>query len=188
MRTIGLFVLLAATVACSRESTRASAPPVPAASSAPAVHASAGTEVGNMMPAYSAKTLEGKSFDLAGEKGSVIFLNVWATWCGPCRYEIPQLQALHNKFAPSGFKVIGISVDESGTPAVAQFVATNKITYPVEIDAEGHITDLLHTSVLPTSVLIARDGRVLWRSVGAMTPNDVPAVEGMIEKALQTKS
>ena len=65
----------------------------------PAELASARTDVGDPMPAYTAKYLDGKPLNLASEKGNVIFLNVWATWCGPCRFETPELQALQNQYA-----------------------------------------------------------------------------------------
>ena len=182
MRKIAVLLLVAATVACSREKTQAAAAAPPSV-----VRPATGTDVGDVLPAYSGKYLDGKPLDLSAQKGNVVFLNVWATWCGPCRYEIPQLQSLQEKYASRRFKVIGISVDQSGADSVAQFVKENKITYPIGLDSGGRIADVLHTTVLPTSVIIGRDGKVLWRSVGAMTPNDVPGVDALIERALQAK-
>src|SRR4051794_35506997 len=66
--------------------------------------------VGTNMPAYKAELLDGKSFDVAAEHGNVVFLNLWATWCGPCRFEIPELQKLHTDNAAKGFKVVGVSL------------------------------------------------------------------------------
>jgi thiol-disulfide isomerase/thioredoxin len=124
------------------------------------------------MPAYRAKLLDGSPFDLTAEKGNVVLLNVWATWCGPCRFEIPELKKLHDEFSPRGFKVVGVSVDEGDPAEVKQFVTDQKMNYPVVLDPEGRIANLLQTMVLPTTVLIGRDGKIVWRQVGALPPGD----------------
>jgi cytochrome c biogenesis protein CcmG, thiol:disulfide interchange protein DsbE len=143
-------------------------------------------DAGEIMPAYSAKLLDGKSFDVAAEKGNVVLLNVWATWCGPCRVEIPELQALHNKYDARGFKVVGVSLDEGGDAEVQRFVTENKITYPIAIDAEGRVANVLRTTVLPTSVLIGRNGRIVWRKIGPVLPNETAALDTLIEKTLKS--
>jgi len=84
--------------------------------------------------------------------------------------------------------VIGVSVDDTGVPAVKQFVLENKITYPIAVDADGRIANVLNTTVLPTSVIIGRDGKILWRKVGAVMPNEVAALDAVIEHALSRKS
>lgn len=190
MRKISILLLLAAAAGCAGEKSHVSAPQAARTATATATAAtpSASAEVGTLMPAYSGKYLDGKPLDLGREKGNVVFLNVWATWCGPCRFEIPELQELHQKYASRGFEVIGVSVDDSGASAVTPFVKNNKITYPIAVDPNAHIADVLHTSVLPTSVIIGRDGRIVWRSAGAMMPNDVPGVDAIIERALAAKS
>ena len=144
------------------------------------------TEVGAPMPAYSAKMLDGSTFDVAREKGNVVLLNLWATWCGPCRYEIPALQAMHDKHHGDGFKVVGISLDESGTDAVKQFVTEKKMTYPIAIDADGNLASLFHTTVIPTSVLIDREGRIVWKKFGAIVGEE-KSLDGALEKALAGK-
>ena len=163
-------------VACTREQRSVAAP---------AADAGPKTEVGDVMPAYTATQLDGKPFDLASQKGSVVLLNVWATWCGPCRFETPELEALHQKYAAKGFRVIGVSVDDTGAPGVKQFVTENKISYPIAIDADGRVANILHTTVLPTSIIIGRDGRILWRKVGAVMPNELTSVDALIEQALK---
>lgn len=141
---------------------------------------------GEVMPAYTAKLLDGKSFDVAAEKGNVVLLNVWATWCAPCRGEIPELQALHTKYDARGFKVVGVSLDEGGNAEVKKFVAANKITYPIAIDADLKIANVLRTTVVPTTVLIGRDGRIIWRKVGAVQPNETAALDSLIEQTLKS--
>jgi Peroxiredoxin len=148
--------------------------------------ASVRTEVGDPMPPYSATYLDGKPMNLAGEKGNVIFLNVWATWCGPCRFETPELQALQNQYAANGLKVIGVSVDEGDTAAVKTFVDEQKITYAIAVDPEQRIATLVQTTVLPASLLIDRNGKIVWRQIGAIMPNDAK-LKAAVEKAVAAK-
>jgi thiol-disulfide isomerase/thioredoxin len=142
-----------------------------------------GTEVGNIMPAYTAQWLDGKPFNLAAEHGSVVFLNVWATWCGPCRSEMPFLQSMQDQYAARGLKVIGVSVDEGGVAGVTSFLSEKGIHYPSAIDPEGRIANLLETTVLPTSVLIDRTGHVAWKDAGMLRGPD-PSLTKAIEQAL----
>jgi cytochrome c biogenesis protein CcmG, thiol:disulfide interchange protein DsbE len=171
-----LILVLCATVLISGCSKKEKAAPPPA-------EAQAGTtvEVGRPMPAYTAQSLDGSAFDLAKERGNVVLLNLWATWCGPCRAEIPELQALHAKYAAQRFKVIGVSVDEGPAADVKAFVDEQKMTYPVVLDPQGKLASVLETTVLPTSVILDRKGTVVWKSAGMVTLRDAE-----MNKALQT--
>ena len=182
MRTTALLLLLSTIAACSRE--HHSKPVVKIADLGIGIVEGPKAEVGDVMPAYTATQLDGQPFDLASEKGSVVLLNVWATWCGPCRFETPELQTLHEKYAQRGFKVIGVSIDEGGLEAVKDFVTENKITYPIALDAEGRVANVLRTTVLPTSVMIGRDGRIVWRKVGAIMPNETAPLATLVEQTL----
>ena len=142
-----------------------------------------GTEPGATMPEYSAMNLDGSKFELASRRDKVVLLNLWATWCGPCRYEIPELQRMHNEYGGRGFEVVGVSVDESGIESIRQFVAENKMAYPVVLDPQGKLANVMETSVLPTSVLIGRDGKIVWKKVGAILEGD-EELKSAIEKAL----
>ena len=135
--------------------------------------------VGAMMPAYHAQFLDGKEFDLSAQKGSVVLVNVWATWCGPCRFEIPELEKMHKDFGARGFKVIGISVDDTGADSVKEFVTEKKMTYPIVIDAEGKIANLMQTSILPTTVLIDKSGKVVWKQYGAISSGDMSLLKAL---------
>jgi thiol-disulfide isomerase/thioredoxin len=178
MRRAIVVLLLIVLAACKRQETRHPKPLAPKP---------VRTEVGDVMPAYGANDLDGKAFDVASRKGAVTLLNVWATWCGPCVYEIPQLNAIHQQFVKNGFEVVGISVDDTGVEGVRQFVQERKIVYPVTIDPDGRIANLLGTSTIPTSVLIGRDGKIAWRKTGAITGNDEATLTTAIEKALAAK-
>lgn len=128
--------------------------------------------VGSTMPAYKAELLDGKPFDVAAERGNVVFLNLWATWCFPCRDEIPELQKLHNEYAAQGFKVVGVSLDESGREAVQKFVTDNSMTYPIALDPEGKLANVFQTTVIPTSVLIDRNGKIVWKKYGRISVDE----------------
>lgn len=186
-RSVLLIAFICISVAACRKEQ-----PVPENLSAPGASpakagdaAASGTAtLGAPMPAYKAKTLDGADFDLASLKGNVVLLNIWATWCGPCRHEIPELITLHQTYASRGFQVLGASVDgEESAKEVAPMVEDRKINYPVIIDTKGKIADIFETSVIPTSALIDREGRVVWTRVGTLEADEKEVVEA-IEKAL----
>jgi len=181
-----LLIAVAVALACSRETPPANArktrKPVKRVEETAAAPS---TDVGATMPPFQATMLDGSPFDLAAERGKhAVFLNVWATWCGPCRFEIPELEKMHAKYGPRGFEVIGVSIDESGAEAVKPFAKEQNIGYPMVLDPSAKIANLLQTTVLPTSVLIDRNGKIVWRRVGALMGPE-PALEAAIEKALR---
>lgn len=139
---------------------------------------------GQAMPVYTTELLGGGTFDIAKERGNVVMLNLWATWCGPCRFEIPELQTLHDKHSTQGFKVVGVSVDEGGAEEVQPFVTEQKITYPIALDPQGKLANIFQTDILPTTVLVDRNGQIVWRQAGAISAND-PALLKALEKALK---
>jgi cytochrome c biogenesis protein CcmG, thiol:disulfide interchange protein DsbE len=188
MKSLALAVMIAAALfsGCRRaEKVEPAANTRPAEKKAErgAAHAAAGTDVGATMPDYSALGLDGSKFEIQSRRGKVVLLNLWATWCGPCRFEIPELQTIHNRYAARNFEVVGVSVDESGIDAVKDFVKEHSMTYPVVVDAEGKLANVFQTSVLPTSVVIDRNGKIVWKKFGAIMPDD-PELKKAIESAL----
>ncbi|HEY6140276.1 MAG TPA: TlpA disulfide reductase family protein [Thermoanaerobaculia bacterium] len=181
-----LLIAVAVALACSRETPLASNRKKPKqVKRAEETATPPSTDVGATMPPFQATMLDGSPFDLGAARGKkVVFLNVWATWCSPCRFEIPELEKMHAKYGPRGFEVVGVSIDESGAEAVKPFVKEKNIGYPMVLDPPGKIANLLQTTVLPTSVLIDRDGKIVWRHVGALMGPE-PALDTAIEKALR---
>jgi thiol-disulfide isomerase/thioredoxin len=140
--------------------------------------------VGTSFPGFKAARADGTMVDLATLKGKVVLMNLWATWCGPCQEEIPELEALYEKDQAKGFEIAGISVDSAGSEkAIADFVRLHKMTYPVYLDPDSRSTDLLRTSVLPTSILLDRNGIVLWHHAGMVRAAD-PDFSAALQKAL----
>ena len=190
MRKLALLSVVLFTLACKRSETPVNATrgaaPKPATTATAATttgHQPSGTDIGAMMPEYSATMLDGSKFDVASMRGKVVLLNLWATWCGPCRTEIPELQMMRQKYAARGFEIVGVSVDESGPEAVKTFVDEQKVTYPIALDPDSKLASIFQTSVLPTSVLLDRNGRIVWKKYEQILPNDT-ALSAAIEKSL----
>ena len=117
------------------------------------------------LPDFSMNTLDGRPWRLADHRGSVVLLNFWATWCPPCRQELPGLARLANEYRGRGVEVAGISMDEE-PDGVRQFAGRHAISYPVLLPGAS---DKLASQVesLPTSLLVDRHGRIAKSYVGA---------------------
>ena len=108
-------------------------------------------------------------------KGGPVLLNFWATWCGPCRSEMPALQRLSER-APGGLRVISITADEK--TLVTRFLANGGYTFPCLIDAAGDVSDRYRVATLPRSVLLDAQSKVVWDHIGAL---DLSKVSDAIE-------
>lgn len=148
----------------------------------------AATAVSKPAPELKLKNLEGKDFALADLKGKVVFVNFWATWCGPCQEEIPSLIDMQNKYAAKGFTVLGIAMDEEGKRVVAPFVANEKyevngqkmlINYPIVIGTDEAADKFGGILGYPTSFLISRSGKQIMKFQGPPDP-------AIVEKAVQS--
>jgi thiol-disulfide isomerase/thioredoxin len=117
------------------------------------------------VPQFSVQSFSGQTLDPAEWHGKVVILNFWATWCGPCRYEIPELMAMQKRFG-SSLQVVGLSVDEAPPAQVKQFAEQMGITYPVAMASEKLQDEFGGILALPTSFIINREGRVVDKHVG----------------------
>lgn len=135
-------------------------------------------------PEYVAVNLAGDPVSLSDMSGDVVLLNVWATWCAPCRVEIPELQALHEEHEHRGLRVVGVTVDSrNAIDDVHQFIGEFGMTYDVWLDPDHTVLDRFRGSGVPLSVLIDRDGRIAWRHLGMFQRGD-PALLAALEQAL----
>ena len=140
--------------------------------------------VGTPVPAYGAVALAGDSIALADLRGQVVLLNVWATWCHPCREEIPALQRLHERMADSGLRIVGVSVDAGGEgERVAAFAREFGVTYDIWLDPDDRVSDTFYTLGVPTTLLIDRAGVVRWRHTGPVKDTD-PVLLRALDAAL----
>jgi peroxiredoxin len=120
-------------------------------------------EVGNDAPGFSAATLDAKPTvkTLTDYRGKVVLLNIWATWCPPCREEMPSIQALHETFKARGFQVVAVSIDQAGDEQkVRDFVKQFGLTFEVLHDPAGNIQQIYQTTGVPENFLIGADGTI----------------------------
>jgi len=117
-------------------------------------------------PSFTLKDLDGISRKLQEFKGKFIFLNFWATWCHPCRDEMPEMKKLWRKFKNKDFVIIAIAVDKN-IQTVSKFCKTYDITFPVLLDLEGKVRKKYEVTVLPMTYIIGKDGKITGRIIGS---------------------
>jgi thiol-disulfide isomerase/thioredoxin len=123
-------------------------------------------------PNFSLKNSSGQAVELAKLHGKVVVVNFWATWCGPCRAEIPGMLDVYQKYRGKGLEIVGISVDRDGWSVINPFVKKLNITYPVVL-GNGAVTDAYGgIDAIPTTFFVDRNGQVLLRHVGYMSKDE----------------
>ncbi len=139
---------------------------------------------GDPAPEFAARTLDGGTLALSELRGEVVLLNIWATWCPPCREEMPALEALHRELAPRGLRVVGVSIDRAGAePQIRRFAEDLGITFDLLHDPEQQAPRTFRTIGVPETLLIDREGRLVHRWIGQIDPAQ-PMVRGPVEAAL----
>jgi cytochrome c biogenesis protein CcmG/thiol:disulfide interchange protein DsbE len=137
---------------------------------------------GTLAPDFDLTVLDGpgKRLQLSSFKGKAVLVNVWATWCEPCKVELPWLVELQNKYGPQGFQILGVAQDDSGTQTIVDFAHKMKLNYPI-LQGTDKMGDLYPSDGLPLSVYVDRSGKVVYRAVGLV---DKSVMEDAIKKAL----
>lgn len=135
-------------------------------------------------PDFELHTLDGQPISLAGLRGQVVLINFWATWCPPCRAEMPGFQRVYEAKRDRGFTVIGLSTDVGGRGTVEKFLAERGITYPVAMASAKVVRDFGGSNMLPTSYLIDRQGRIRHTVRGFFAE---PALASAVERLLAEK-
>ena len=121
-------------------------------------------------PHFTVRALTGDTITTEQLRGRVVLVNVWATWCAPCRMEMPMMEATWQRHRDAGLLVLGASVDRAGPAVVRAFVSERDITYPIAIVDADVIASLGGVRGYPTSILIGRDGHVRHRVMGPIGP------------------
>ena len=134
-----------------------------AATTAPAALAPA-----SAAPDFTLHVVNGPNLRLKEQRGRVVMVNFWATWCGPCRQEMPQLNRLYEKYKASGFVLLGVNVDDDQRKA-AEVAGKLGITFPVLLDTDKVVSKLYDLSTMPSTVIIDRDGKVRFVHRGYLT-------------------
>lgn len=141
-------------------------------------------DIGAPAPAYRSVSLTGDSVSLADQRGKVVLLNVWATWCHPCREEIPELRALHERYRGRGLELIGVSVDAQGNEdGIREFMKEFQMAYPVWHDPDERVSTRFLVVGVPATFLVDRSGILRWRKTGPIQPGDT-SLTNAIERAL----
>jgi cytochrome c biogenesis protein CcmG, thiol:disulfide interchange protein DsbE len=126
--------------------------------------------VGSRAPDFTASTLDAtpRVKTLADYEGEVVVLNIWATWCGPCRVEMPSIEALHRSLGPKGLRIVAVSVDDPGSEdAIREFAKEYGLTFEILHDASGKIRQLYQTTGVPETFVIGRDGMIRRKVIAA---------------------
>lgn len=128
--------------------------------------------------------LAGQSHSIEDWRGKVVLLNFWATWCGPCRAEMPGMETLWQRYRDKGLVVLALSVDEGMERRVATFVERLQLSYPILLDAESQVSDHYQISGLPFSLLINAEGELVG-TVKGEREWDSPQAYQLIEQLLE---
>lgn len=134
----------------------------------------AGTYAGAVAPEFRLRGIDGAEHALSELRGQVVLINFWATWCGPCRNEMPAIQATYDAHAGEGFVVWGIN-DGEESALVAPYLQQLKLTFPVMLDRDSRVSRLYRVYALPTTYFIGRDGVIKQVAVGEMSGGSLDA-------------
>lgn len=124
--------------------------------------------------------LENREHNLWDYRGRVVLLNFWASWCGPCRMEMPSMETIYKELKDKGFEILAVNLDRGGPEKVKGFVSNYKLTFPILLDSGGKIAIKYRVTALPTSFLLDQKGIIREKIVGGRNWTD-PLLLGKIE-------
>ncbi len=138
---------------------------------------------GALAPDFTLKTLDGKDVQLSSLRGKAVLLNFWATWCEPCKIEMPWLVDLQKKYRMQGLEIVGVAMDDSGEKTIADFAHKMQVNYTVLVGSEKVAQMYGGLDGLPTSFFLGRDGKVVDTALGLVSES---TIEDAIKKSLAT--
>ena len=136
-------------------------------------------------PDFSLVALDGKTMRLSDFRGKAVLLNFWATWCGPCKIEMPWLVDLQNQYGAQGLQIVGVAMDDASKEDIAKFASDMGVNYPILIGKEAVGNDYGGVPALPETFVIARDGKIVDKIIGIRGKAEF---EDVIKKALDTRA
>jgi thiol-disulfide isomerase/thioredoxin len=131
-----------------------------------------GQIIGSLAPDFELPGLDGKNLKLSDLRGKAVLLNFWATYCGPCKIEMPWFVELQKEYGPQGFQIVGVAMDDASTEEIAKFAKAMGVNYPILIGQDSVGQSYGGVSVLPTTFFIDRDGKVTGREFGLRSRSD----------------
>jgi peroxiredoxin len=132
---------------------------------------------------FTLQSIDGKTITLSALKGNVVFLNFWATWCPPCRAEMPSMDGLYRRFKDSGLEMVAVDIMEE-QPAVGAFIRKGNFAFPAAIDSDGKVSSAYGIQAVPATFVLDRDGAIILSAVGGRdwnTPEVAAAFETLLE-------
>jgi thiol-disulfide isomerase/thioredoxin len=147
--------------------------------------AAGGPKPGTAAPDFALQSLDGKTVHLSDFRGKAVLLNFWATWCTPCRLEMPWFVELEKQYGPQGLQVVGVAMDDAGPDKIAKFAKDMGVNYPVLLGKESVGDEYGGLEYLPTSFYLDRDGKVVQRVFGLRSRSDI---EEWVKEALSKGS
>lgn len=147
----------------------------------PVQQSGAGQLQGQPAPDFALASLDGKTVKLSDFRGKAVLLNFWATWCEPCKIEMPWFVELQKQYGPRGLQVLGIAMDDSGVKEIDDFAKKMNVNYPIVIGKESVGDQYGGIPYLPSTFYIDRDGKVIDRIFGLVSRSEI---ESDIQKAL----
>jgi peroxiredoxin len=117
-------------------------------------------------PNFTLQSNAGGQVSLASLKGKVVMVNFWATWCVPCRQEMPHLEALYEKYNSLGFELLAVNVEKNNAEGARKWLQETPVTFPVLFDPENQVTKLYKVQTMPSTVIIGRDGTMRFMHNG----------------------
>lgn len=142
------------------------------------------TGVGSQAPSFTLDTIKNfsdKQIKLSAYKGKVVYVDFWASWCGPCQRSFPKLDALRAKYKDKGFEVIAINLDEKAKDA-HEFLAKYPVTFPIAYDPKGKVAEQYKLKGMPTAFIIDRKGMVSHIVVGFNETDEVKTIEAVLNQ------
>jgi len=134
---------------------------------------------GFLAPDFSLSNLEDETIQLSNFKGHIVMVNVWASWCKPCQYEMPAMQKIHEKYSESGLIILAVNnTYQDNYSDVVNFVAKNNLTYPILLDRTGEVSKLYQVQALPSTYFIDQNGMIDDIIIGG------PMSEALIESKI----
>ena len=111
-------------------------------------------------PAFQLSGRGGKAIDLSQFKGQVVMINFWATWCGPCRQEMPLLEDIYKKYKPMGFTLVGVNVEPDAKGAEAWLAKQKPVSFPIAFDTDSKVSKMYNVAGMPSTVFVDRKGNI----------------------------
>jgi len=134
-------------------------------------------------PGFTLQNVTATDVSLSDYQGKVVLLNFWATWCMPCRQEMPSMERLWKKYQDKGLVILAVSIDEGSPSRVRSFAKKLKLSFPVALDPDGKASDLYQVSGLPVSFLIDQEGRIAAKITGSedwVSEKSIARIEGLL--------